>query len=138
MKNKFSKKTKSGFTLIELLVVIGIVSILAGVVFIGLGNARQRARDTKREADIMEIQWAMERYYNDNYEYPSLMQDLVDNYLAFIPKDPFDEDYNFENNLSDRQRYCIWAELERGEYLAVSEKGYGFTNDTPLDIDNCW
>ncbi len=136
MKNKFLNKTKPGFTLIELLVVITIIGILAGIISIGFGNARQRARDAKRETDIMEIQWAMERYYNDNYEYPLLINNLENNYLDTIPKDPFNNDYSSQI-AADRQSYCIWAELERGEYLAVSEKGYGFTNDTP-SIGSCW
>ncbi len=139
MKNNFLNKTKLGFTLVEILVVISIIGILAGIVLIGPGNARQRARDAKREADIMEIQWAMERYYNDHYEYPSELGQLAppnNSYLPSIPEDPSGEEYSSQV-ATDMQSYCIWAELERGEYLAVSEKGYGFTNEPP-SIGSCW
>lgn len=37
---------KKGFTLVELLLVIAIIGILAAVLFVGLGNQRERARVT--------------------------------------------------------------------------------------------
>lgn len=42
----FSKHSKfsPGFTLVEILVVLAIIAILASIVFVSLGNQRQRAR----------------------------------------------------------------------------------------------
>ena len=62
---------KKGFTLIELLVVIAIIGLLATISVVALNNARARARDARRVADIKQIQTALELYLNNFGEYPS-------------------------------------------------------------------
>jgi prepilin-type N-terminal cleavage/methylation domain-containing protein len=46
---------KAAFSLIELIVVIGIISLLSVTVFFSTSNARIKARDTKRKADLSQI-----------------------------------------------------------------------------------
>ena len=46
------RKTKKGFTLVELLLVIAIIGILAAVLFVGLGNQRERARVTTFKENV--------------------------------------------------------------------------------------
>jgi general secretion pathway protein G len=67
---KLLKKSK-GFTLIELLVVVAIIGVLATIVLSSLSEARARARDAKRLADIKTIQTALEVYNLDNGTYPT-------------------------------------------------------------------
>lgn len=43
---------RKGFTLVEILVVMAIIAILASIVFVSLGNQRQRARVTAAVASI--------------------------------------------------------------------------------------
>ena len=64
-------KNKKAFTLIELLVVIAIIGILATISVIALSNARSKARDTKRVADIKQVQTALELFFNDKGRYPT-------------------------------------------------------------------
>jgi prepilin-type N-terminal cleavage/methylation domain-containing protein len=57
------KNNQKGFTLIEMLVVVAIVGLLSSVVVVGVGGARQKARDTKRVADMRSTQtWAEANY----------------------------------------------------------------------------
>ncbi len=66
MKNK----TIKAFTLIELLVVIAIIAILASIVIVNLGNARKKSRDTRRVADMKQIETALDMYFDKNGFYP--------------------------------------------------------------------
>lgn len=61
---------KKGFTLIELLVVIAIIGLLSTFAIVSLGSARTKARDSKRIAEIRQIQTALELYFVDKSEYP--------------------------------------------------------------------
>ncbi len=72
-------KNKKGFTLIELLVVIAIIGLLSTLAIVSLNTARQKSRDTKRQADIRTLQSAVELYINENGSIPA----LPDNWTAF-------------------------------------------------------
>ncbi len=61
---------KKGFTLIELLVVIAIIGLLSTLAVVALNSARQKSRDSKRVADIKQIQTALELYFADKSGYP--------------------------------------------------------------------
>lgn len=81
---------KKGFTLVELLVVIAIIGVLASIVLVSLNNAKSRARDAKRIADVKIIQSALEQYYAENSYYPRLLGALVTAgyFNGALPSDP--------------------------------------------------
>lgn len=64
------KNNKKGFTLIELLVVIAIIGLLSTLAVVALNNARLKARDARRVADVKQMQTALELYFNDQGHYP--------------------------------------------------------------------
>lgn len=65
--------TKTGFTLIELLVVIAIIAVLAIMGVAAFRGIQGRARDARRQADIIAIARAYEQKYdNSTQTYPTL------------------------------------------------------------------
>jgi general secretion pathway protein G len=65
------RNNNKGFTLIELLVVIAIIGLLSTLAVIALNSARQKSRDSKRVADVKQIQTALELYFADENGYPT-------------------------------------------------------------------
>lgn len=62
---------RGGFTLIELLVVMAVISLLSSIIFASLGQARSKARDSRRVQDLIQLRTALELYAVDNNDlYP--------------------------------------------------------------------
>jgi prepilin-type N-terminal cleavage/methylation domain-containing protein len=67
---KFFCYKNKGFTLIELLVVIAIIGILSSIVVVNVNNAKIKARDAVRKANIVEIEKALWFYMDQNGQFP--------------------------------------------------------------------
>jgi prepilin-type N-terminal cleavage/methylation domain-containing protein len=65
-------KSRSGFTLVELLVVMVVIAILSGISIVGYGIIQRDANDNTREGNATVIAEALEKYYDQNGEYPSV------------------------------------------------------------------
>lgn len=150
---------KRGFTLIELLVVIAIIGILSSMVLVSLRGARAKARDARRESDIRQIILAMELDYSDDERYSQCVTipnkiPCTDSgcnctnpedgrYLDPVPVDPMAGAYNWVDNSPGattncgHQNYCIWADLEEGDFFAGSEKGTRKIDTEPNSCP-CW
>lgn len=107
------KSKNRGFTLIELLVVIAILSVLLVIVLVAINPARQTrsARNTQRRADVLVLLNAVNQYFVETGNFPdgtpaegaapknisstamsgsTFCSDLVPDYVAAFPVDPFD------------------------------------------------
>jgi prepilin-type N-terminal cleavage/methylation domain-containing protein len=115
---------KQGFTLVELLVVIAIIGLLSTLSIVALNNARMRARDAVRIADVKQIQTALELYYTDVGRYPATLTfgtGKIENttttivYMGQVPNNPLPADgacatnfdYHRDTFSSYRLEYCL-------------------------------
>jgi prepilin-type N-terminal cleavage/methylation domain-containing protein len=129
--------SKTGFTLIEILLVVAIMGLLSSIIFVSLTQARIKARDAKRKADIKSLITAIHLYHSVNNQYPSggalgtpnsetdvqnLSSFLVPNFLPKIPDDP--------NPVSSNYKY-VWgnASAQAQEFGVLVP----FSNDGGID-----
>lgn len=145
----FGKKDKS-FTVIEVLVAIAIIGLLSSIILISLNSARAKGKDARRQADLKQINLAMEMCYGDSAcsglnSYPVITggtnnltqidSDGTPLYLM-VPKDPTDTSpyqYIWTANASPYQYYCLYSKLEAqvNTYTCASNKGIK-TKTTPF------
>lgn len=85
MKKYISSIKNAGFTLIELLVVLGIIGVLAGIVYASFSEARMAARDDVRKTELRELQLALELYKAQYGRYPAACGNAVDVWRGNVP-----------------------------------------------------
>ncbi len=108
MRNLFLRR---GFTLMELMVVIAIIAVLASVAIVDYSHVKGKSRDGRRAVELKELDAAAQKYFQDNYKYPSTLADLTSYFdPGNFPKDPLTGfPYDYETNGSD---YCLGAHME--------------------------
>ncbi|MEZ0208947.1 MAG: type II secretion system protein [Candidatus Paceibacterota bacterium] len=86
MLHTLTKKGFRGFTLIELLVVIAIIGLLSTVIAAPIQNARKKAKDAKKIAEMDAVRLALDQYAeaNDN-NYPASLSSLTPVYMPVLP-----------------------------------------------------
>ena len=115
---------------------------LTVIIFGSLAEARDKARDARRESDMRQISLAMEMYYDEDAKYvqSEKMPTAIGYYLDPVPQDPGNgpcSSYKWISNMTDSQQYCAWACFENGGYFAASEKGTKKLDKAPTNLA-CW
>jgi len=62
---------RRGFTLVEVIVIVIVIAILATIATLGLNRYLEDGRDNRRASNITTVAEALEKYYDQNGEYPS-------------------------------------------------------------------
>lgn len=148
-------KKEAGFTLIELLVVIAVIGLLATIVSVSVNNARTKARDVKRIADLKNIQLALELYYDQYNQYPNVgvyayvsdsgcgtnwcvLESALSAYMPTLPRDPKSGyNYYYDADSGDsNQTYGLMAQMEHsGNFpLAANDGGAYNSNGAYYEI----
>ena len=84
--HSFKNNIYRGFTLIELLVVIAIIGLLSTIIAAPIQNARKKARDAKKIAEIKGVQLGLDQFAEANAgAYPVALNLLAPNYMPLLP-----------------------------------------------------
>ncbi len=129
---------------------LAIIGILASIVLVSLGSAREKARDAVRQSDIRQIATTLELYYLDSDKYvvsisgspiPNTVKYALNSYIE-VPDDPLGSEYGYTwvGNTSgcgyghEGKCFCVYAKLE-GEtdypIFAANETGTALLEEAP-------
>ena len=129
-----------GFTLIELLVVIAIIGLLAGIVLVSLGGARDKAKDVRIETALSQVKTLAELVFDDDNSYAAIcdtatntLNDAVGLYgpqLETIENDIVDQNGGVPVVcFADVDDYCVESPLASSDFYCVDSTGKS------LDVD---
>jgi len=125
MKQFSNRNSPRGFTLIELMVITAIIGLITATLVTNVIGTKKGARDSQRKHNFVQMQTALQAYYEDNGRFPDAdNQHQIDGapwgspwqpYMARVPKDPLgtpQPQYYYEVD-GNKSWYRLYARLER-------------------------
>ena len=150
-------RKNAGFTLIESLIAVALIGLLAVIVLVAIGPARQKMNDAKRQSDLRQINLAMGMCFIDagcvgleehldsgdcgSLSCPNEIT-TIGEYLPLVPADPIDSgdhQYSWASGGTTKY-YCVFTKLQVLDetWLCASRKGvFSLNNASEPTIDNC-
>ena len=94
-------------------VVVG-AAVVAGLVFVGPPSEQRMLRlDEQRVYDLMQLQYAVDSYWDEHRELPGTLPDVVDGRrLSQVPLDPA-SDQSYEYRATEARRFKLCAMFAR-------------------------
>jgi prepilin-type N-terminal cleavage/methylation domain-containing protein len=118
-------RLRSGFTLVELLAAIGIIAILAAMLFPALRAVQRKSREKAARATIDRLKLALEQYQADFGDYPPTTLGALG--VAT----------NGVNEGIESVVRCVTTTRERGPYFPAEEKELANTDEDTIARDPC-
>jgi len=103
---------------------IYIIGILASIVLVSLGGAREKAKDARIMADMSQLRSAIEIYYYDREEGFSGV-DCFSTELSSICSDVKEYAGETPTIKSSTKNYCLYVKLPGGEYYCLTDVSSG-------------
>lgn len=100
-----NRASNAGFTLIELLVVLGIIAILAALLFPAFKGAQERGRQANCASNLKQIGVAVQQYYNDEKYYPGSITVLM----------PQSADFNVDGTADNAKSAAYLSSVDIGK-----------------------
>lgn len=134
--------SKKSFTLIEMLVIIAIIGILASIVLVAFGPARERAKEARIISDLHQLQNQAELIYIDEGDYTEVSCDPAQSPKIAALCEDVDKQTGRANSVeiyppSPNDAYCAYTEFDPSTTRSFCVDYLGFAGEIFFPTLSC-